>query len=166
MEAESPLEAEMDEERRHEWLDEGEAQCCPECKGTRPMPGEEAPAKKKVQPAEGAEAEQATAPAEDVHCEQCGASMVLRHSRRGPFYGCSNYPKCKGTRQADGEAAAAVTEKKPVQVTDIACEKCGKPMVIRSSRRGPFLGCSGYPRCKTARPLPEDAAEVPPSTAA
>ena len=35
VEAETPLEAEMDEERRHEWLDEGEAQCCPECEGTR-----------------------------------------------------------------------------------------------------------------------------------
>jgi len=34
-EADSPLEAEMDEERRHEWLEEGEAQCCPECHGTR-----------------------------------------------------------------------------------------------------------------------------------
>ena len=35
VEAETPLEAEMDEERRHEWLEEGEAQCCPECKGER-----------------------------------------------------------------------------------------------------------------------------------
>ncbi|MCX6966177.1 MAG: excinuclease ABC subunit UvrA [Verrucomicrobia bacterium] len=34
-EADTPLEAEMDEERRHEWLEEGEAQCCPECHGTR-----------------------------------------------------------------------------------------------------------------------------------
>ena len=34
-EAETPLEAEMDEERRHEWLEEGEAQPCPECHGTR-----------------------------------------------------------------------------------------------------------------------------------
>ena len=34
-EAETPLEAEMDEERRHEYLDEGEAQPCPECQGTR-----------------------------------------------------------------------------------------------------------------------------------
>jgi len=35
VEADTPLEAEMDEERRHEWLDEGEAQPCPECQGTR-----------------------------------------------------------------------------------------------------------------------------------
>ncbi|MDD5349212.1 MAG: excinuclease ABC subunit UvrA [Chthoniobacteraceae bacterium] len=34
-EADTPLEAEMDEERRHEWLEEGEAQPCPECGGVR-----------------------------------------------------------------------------------------------------------------------------------
>jgi excinuclease ABC subunit A len=34
-EADTPLEAEMDEERLHEWLEEGEAKPCPECHGTR-----------------------------------------------------------------------------------------------------------------------------------
>lgn len=34
-EADTPLEAEMEEERHHEWLDEGEAKPCPECEGTR-----------------------------------------------------------------------------------------------------------------------------------
>jgi DNA topoisomerase-1 len=29
-------------------------------------------------------------------------------------------------------------------------------MVIRTSSRGKFLGCSGYPKCKNAKPLPED----------
>ena len=28
-------------------------------------------------------------------CPRCGASLVLRHSDNGDFYGCSNYPKCK-----------------------------------------------------------------------
>jgi DNA topoisomerase-3 len=30
-------------------------------------------------------------------CPKCGAEMLLRWSRRGPFYGCSRYPECKGT---------------------------------------------------------------------
>jgi excinuclease ABC subunit A len=34
-ERESALEAELDEERQHEWLDEGEAVLCPGCKGSR-----------------------------------------------------------------------------------------------------------------------------------
>jgi len=37
--------------------------------------------------------------------------------------------------------------------TDIACEKCGKPMVVKWGRNGQFLACSGYPDCKTTRPF-------------
>ena len=37
--------------------------------------------------------------------------------------------------------------------TDIACEKCGKPMVIKWGRNGQFLACSGYPECKTHQAL-------------
>ncbi len=33
------------------------------------------------------------------------------------------------------------------------CEKCGKPMVIKWSKNGRFLACSGFPSCKNARPL-------------
>jgi len=28
--------------------------------------------------------------------------------------------------------------------------KCGKPLMLRESKRGPFLSCSGYPACKEA----------------
>jgi DNA topoisomerase-1 len=39
---------------------------------------------------------------------------------------------------------------KPEQVeTDFVCPKCGKKMMLRKSRFGEFLGCSGYPKCKT-----------------
>jgi len=36
------------------------------------------------------------------------------------------------------------------QPTAHKCEKCGSPMVIRQGRRGPFLACTGYPKCKNA----------------
>jgi len=32
--------------------------------------------------------------------------------------------------------------------TDVACEKCGKMMVIKWGRNGEFLACPGYPECK------------------
>lgn len=32
-------------------------------------------------------------------CPKCGASMYLREGKYGKFYGCSNYPKCNGTRK-------------------------------------------------------------------
>jgi len=37
--------------------------------------------------------------------------------------------------------------------TDINCEKCGKPMVIKWGRNGQFLACSGYPECKNTKPF-------------
>ncbi len=40
------------------------------------------------------------------------------------------------------------------QATDEVCEKCGKPMVIRTGSRGRFIACSGYPACKNTRPMP------------
>ena len=47
--------------------------------------------------------------------------------------------------------------------SDVTCPNCGKKMVVRTSRFGSqFLGCSGYPECKTMMPLnakPEDVSE-------
>jgi DNA topoisomerase I len=43
--------------------------------------------------------------------------------------------------------------------TDIDCDECGKPMVIREGRRGKFLGCSGYPKCKNTGELPAKLVE-------
>jgi len=40
--------------------------------------------------------------------------------------------------------------------TDIICEKCGKPMVIKMGRFGKFLACSGYPECKNTKEIPKD----------
>jgi DNA topoisomerase-1 len=37
--------------------------------------------------------------------------------------------------------------------TEITCEKCGKPMVIKWGRNGQFLACSGYPDCKNTKPF-------------
>jgi DNA topoisomerase I len=42
--------------------------------------------------------------------------------------------------------------------TDIKCEKCGKPMVIRMGRSGRFLACTGYPDCKNTSDVPPDLA--------
>jgi DNA topoisomerase-1 len=43
----------------------------------------------------------------------------------------------------------------PDEVTDVACERCGKPMVVKYSRFGKFLGCSGFPECRASRPYLE-----------
>lgn len=43
--------------------------------------------------------------------------------------------------------------KKEVVSTNEICELCGKPMVIKWGRRGKFLSCSDYPRCKSAKSI-------------
>ena len=89
-------------------------------------------------------------PLEGEFCPECGGQLLVRKGRYGEFIACSNFPKCKYTRQIDG------TEKAKPKETDIKCEKCGKPMVIKTSRAGEeFLACSGYPKCKNAKPLKE-----------
>ena len=40
--------------------------------------------------------------------------------------------------------------------TDEICEKCGRPMVIKSGRYGKFVACSGFPECRNAHPLVKD----------
>ncbi|HJC07796.1 MAG TPA: type I DNA topoisomerase [Candidatus Gemmiger stercorigallinarum] len=58
------------------------------------------------------------------------------------------------------EQAEKNMEGKRIKVADIptdeVCEKCGKPMVIKSGRYGKFLACSGFPDCKNTRPLVRD----------
>ncbi|MFA6161255.1 MAG: type I DNA topoisomerase [Patescibacteria group bacterium] len=43
-----------------------------------------------------------------------------------------------------------------------ACDLCGKPMTVKRGRFGKFLACSGYPECKSTRPLPGEAAPPKP----
>ncbi|MFZ2639692.1 MAG: type I DNA topoisomerase [Verrucomicrobiia bacterium] len=90
-----------------------------------------------------------------VKCEKCGEPMIVKSGKNGEFLACSAYPECKTTRNfTRGAAGAIVPEKK--EETGIKCEKCGSEMVIKSSRRGPFLACSGYPKCRNAMSFTRD----------
>ena len=54
-----------------------------------------------------------------------------------------------------GETVPAAGAAKPNFIpTDIDCSECGHPMAIRFSRRGPFLGCTHYPKCKNTGEVP------------
>jgi DNA topoisomerase-1 len=55
------------------------------------------------------------------------------------------------------EASKDTAKVKPQDIpTEEVCEKCGLPMVIKWGRHGRFLACSGYPKCKNAKPLEGD----------
>ncbi len=46
--------------------------------------------------------------------------------------------------------------------TDEICVKCGKPMVIKTGRFGRFMSCTGYPECKTTKPILKDSGAICP----
>ena len=46
--------------------------------------------------------------------------------------------------------------------TDEICPTCGRPMVIKNGRFGKFISCTGYPECKTTKPIvKETGADCP-----
>ena len=93
----------------------------------------------------------------EVKCEKCGGPMGIKQGRRGAFLGCLNYPKCRSTapipdelKEQLGDLAnppAAGPDLKTV-VPEEVCDDCGGPMTVRKGRRGFFLGCAKYPKCK------------------
>jgi DNA topoisomerase-1 len=82
-------------------------------------------------------------------CPKCEKqNLLLKQSKAGKNYlGCPD-AKCKYMTDCDEKGNLV----KPAD-TGIACEKCSSPMVIRTSWRGPFLSCSGYPKCRNARSI-------------
>ncbi|RLE38904.1 DNA topoisomerase I [Candidatus Woesearchaeota archaeon] len=93
-------------------------------------------------------------------CEHCGFPMiqVIRKGKK-PQEVCFN-PKCPGKKVEDKEVAKEVRELETGKVEKV-CPKCGKPLVVRTSIYGKFLGCSGFPKCRhteklTNGPLKED----------
>jgi DNA topoisomerase-1 len=104
-----------------------------------------------------------TWPEEPLKCPDCGNEVGIKSGRFGPYFGCLTYPKCSFVANLRGEAKKRVASEMPAAVkpkpipTDVPCDECGAPMLIRTGRSGQFLGCSKYPKCRSSKPLPEGA---------
>ncbi len=95
----------------------------PECKSTKPLSKDGTPIVETPPEPTG------------MKCELCGAEMLRRKGRYGEFIACSNYPKCKNTKQILHEIG-------------VPCPKCGSPLVRKNGKgRSIFYGCSSYPKC-------------------
>jgi DNA topoisomerase-1 len=82
-------------------------------------------------------------------CPACGKQMVHKNGRFGEFLGCTDYPNCKTTLSLDKQGNA-LPPKPPPEPTGIKCYKCNSgELVIRQSKKGPFLGCNKFPKCRT-----------------
>lgn len=80
----------------------------------------------------------------DEKCPDCGGELVKRSGRFGEFIACSNFPKCKYSRNLSTDKKE---KKEPVKI-GIKCPKCGGEIVERFSKRGKFYGCLNYPKCR------------------
>ncbi len=74
--------------------------------------------------------------AEGITCDLCGKEMLIRESKYGKFYGCIDFPKCKGIKQ--------------ITTPGIKCPKCLEGSLTERyspSSRKKFWGCTNYPEC-------------------
>lgn len=60
-----------------------------------------------------------------------------------------------------GRAETEMTDiKRMEKPTDLVCDKCGKPMVIKWGKHGSFIACTGYPECTNTRELTVDLPDI------
>lgn len=102
------------------------------------------PFEKQIEKAETVEKIEVKPETTGEKCPECGGDIVIRHSRFGKFYACSNFPNC--------------TYKKTFQQeTELMCPKDGGKVIIKRTRKGRiFFGCSNYPKCDFAAWKKED----------
>jgi DNA topoisomerase-1 len=119
----------------YRWSRNGRYLACtgyPECRETHPVDEK------------GRKVEQQVA---DVACPECSSPMILRRGRFGPFLSCCRYPDCSGVVNLDRKGNLKHPAPPPLTV-DVECTKCGAPMYLRRGKRGPWLSCSKFPKCR------------------
>jgi DNA topoisomerase I len=86
----------------------------------------------------------------NLDCPKCKAPLVVRFGKAGDFVGCSKFPDCKFTSNFTKNEAGEIVLTKAADLVevDIKCPQCGKALVQKIGKFGPFLTCPGYPECK------------------
>ncbi len=100
----------------------------------------------------------------DLTCPKCNeGGLAIKFGRNGEFLACNRYPDCEFTSDfhRDGDGKILLDAPAAPELSDVACNLCGRPMVVKKSRFGPFLGCSGYPECSNTRRLGRDGKPAP-----
>lgn len=96
-------------------------------------------------------------------CDKCGSPMIIKTGRYGKFMACSGFPECKNIKPMPGSDKNQNGKEDNKEIEELqkkyegeVCEKCGEPMAIKSGRFGPFLACTGYPKCKNIKNIKEN----------
>jgi DNA topoisomerase I len=107
----------------------------PDCEGTLPLEPD----------GQVGEPEPEPEPDEDVRCQICGQPMLLRAGKYGRFFGCIDYPKCKGIRNLQ-QRLVYRDEDGELHPFRSPTDPQGSFLERRTSRYGkPFVGSTGYP---------------------
>ena len=83
----------------------------------------------------------------DVACPQDNSQMMLRNGRFGPFLASVNYPDVTYVINLDKKGFIKLPAPPPLK-TDLPCPRCEAPLYLRRGKRGPWLGCSTFPKCR------------------
>jgi DNA topoisomerase-1 len=103
-------------------------------------------------------------------CPKCQqGELAIKFGRNGEFLACTRYSKDGGPDSCDftsnfhrdGDGQIVLDAASAPETSDVMCDVCGRPMVLKKSRFGPFLGCSGYPECTNTRRIGKDGKPVP-----
>jgi DNA topoisomerase-1 len=87
----------------------------------------------------------------DIKCPVDGGEMELRNGRFGPFLASVNYPQVDYVLNLDKRGNIKYPSIPPV-ATELPCPKCDAPLNLRRGKRGPWLGCSRFPKCRGRLP--------------
>jgi DNA topoisomerase I len=90
-------------------------------------------------------------PDESVRCPECGKATIRRDGRYGPFYGCQDYPNCKGIVNVERRVGLDCPKCAAGESEAVKAGKAPGVLTERMSRYGkPFYGCNNYPDCDFA----------------
>jgi DNA topoisomerase-1 len=89
----------------------------------------------------------------DLICEKCGKPLVIKWGKHGSFIACTGYPECTFTRELTVDLPDVEGADLTEQDAEEYCENCGRTMVLKKGRFGTFFACTGYPDCKTTKPI-------------
>ena len=87
----------------------------------------------------------------DVMCPKTGRPMIRKTGRFGPFL---TTPLEEGETNEDGmilnidKKGFVNAPSVPPLETDLPCPTCQSPLNLRNGARGPWLGCSRFPKCR------------------
>lgn len=76
--------------------------------------------------------------------------IAENHADKNEIIGKFYEPFSKDLEKADADIVAVEL---PVEISDVACDKCGRMMVIKDGRFGKFLACPGFPECRNTKPI-------------